>query len=485
MKNRKTDFLKGISIQTVITIVKGISEIIIFAILSRLLTKAEFGYLAVLNAIIAVCVSISEAGLGSALIQKKIASDAFISTTFTLSCILGILFALFVCLLSPWIAAIVSDETLTFPLMLMSLNIFFCSVISVGDSLLYRKLQFARVGIILLVSYILSSCIMIYMAAAGYGLFSVVTGSVLNSLFHAVILYVTSIKIPKIAIKKNEISGIVSFGGWLTMGVILNTITHQIDKLVLSKWLSVTALGAYNRPAGFVSSISTQINGIFDTVLFPMLSEVQDDFEKIKQIYLRSISLLNYFSALLACAFFFNAHLIIIIFFGEEWLDLVPVMQIVSISVLFNIDGRLVDCYFRSLAYVKLGFYIRAMAAIIMFISLLIGAQFGLIGVAFGMLFANVSIVLIKVLILSYRIELLPLIVFKRFLQALKPILPIIFLGIFYLSMKPSILTDILFLATFVCLIAIETMITPHFIGIEYMETIYPIINKIFFKKNV
>ena len=62
---------KGISVQAIITIIMGILEIVYFATMSRLLTKVDFGYFASITAIIAIAYSISEAGLGASIIQKK------------------------------------------------------------------------------------------------------------------------------------------------------------------------------------------------------------------------------------------------------------------------------------------------------------------------------------------------------------------------------------------------------------------------------
>ena len=83
---------KGISSQTIITIVMGVLEISVFAIMSRLLSQEDFGYYAVILAVVGVFHCFTEAGLGSAVIQKQNASKEYISTALGLSAILGVLF---------------------------------------------------------------------------------------------------------------------------------------------------------------------------------------------------------------------------------------------------------------------------------------------------------------------------------------------------------------------------------------------------------
>lgn len=197
----------------------------------------------------------SEAGLGSSIIQKKDASKDFISTAFSWSVILGTSISILVFVLAPVLAITIADATLTIPLRIMAITVLFNSLISVGNGMLYRKLEFKTVGIIGIASYFIASVVSIIMAAKGLGLMAVVALPVVNSVVRVILLFCT-IQYPKLTIRRKETKEIVSFGGWLTLGVVFNNLTHQLDKLLLPKWMSVTTLGAYNRPAGFVSTIS-------------------------------------------------------------------------------------------------------------------------------------------------------------------------------------------------------------------------------------
>lgn len=480
MSSSKTSqFFSGISTQTIITLVMGVMEVVVFAIISRLLTKAEFGYYAAFSGIIAIFLSISEAGLGSSIIQKKDASKDFISTAFSWSVILGTSISVLVFVLAPVLATTIADPTLTTPLRIMAITVLFNSLISVGNGMLYRKLAFKTVGIIGIASYFIASVVSIIMAANGLGLMAVVALPVVNSVVRVILLFCT-IQYPKLIIRRKETKEIVSFGGWLTLGVVFNNLTHQLDKLLLPKWMSVTTLGAYNRPAGFVSTISDKLNGIFDTVLFPILSDLQNEKEKVQDVFLLATSLLNSFSVILAAIFFFNAHLIISVFFGTQWMDMVPVMQIISISVIFNINGRLVDCFFRSLALVKLGFFLRVLSAIVMFSCIYVGSHYGVNGVAASIVVANIINIFIKVACLATKTHTPILKVMRNMFVAWRPIIPILAIGIpFLLIGHHSWVINICFAVVFAIVVIIEFGFFPKFIGKAYTQRVYPIVEKI------
>lgn len=475
MEDNKTKFLKGVSVQSIITLLMGVLELVVFAVMSRLLTKEDFGYYAAIMGVMAICTSITEAGLGSAIIQKKDATQSFVSTAFTLSWLMGAIGTLLMFFFAPLIASAIADSHLILPLRIMSVNIFLACIASVGKSVLMRELRFKTYGTYEVLAYMLSSIVGIALAFLGFGLYSIMSISVCNFVLLNLILYSRSVKLPKLSIYKQEVGGIFSFGGWLTLSVVVNQITQQLDKLFMPRWLSVTALGAYNRPSGFLATVTGKINGIFDTVLFPMLSQIQSEPEKVKGIFVRSVKLLNSLSAVLFCIFFFNAHLIVTLFFGNEWLELVPVFQIISVFVLFNIDNRLVDCFFRSLNLVKLGFYLRIVASFITFSFLFVGCRFGLIGAATALVSANIVTALIKIIALTNRISLPFSIFFSSFIIACKPVLPLACLGCLNLFLVSSSLeNDILFAIIMALLIIILFLFVPKSIGSEYEKTLFP-----------
>ncbi|MBR2443437.1 MAG: oligosaccharide flippase family protein [Rikenellaceae bacterium] len=479
MADKTTQFFKGISIQTIVTLVMGVMEIALFAIMSRLLTKTDFGYYAAIGGVVSIVLSISEAGIGSSIIQKKDASKTFISTAFTWSIIIGLCASVLVFLLAPLLAETIADKTLVVPLRIMSITILPHSIISIGNGILYRKLAFKTIGIINITSYFIASVIGVVMALSGMGLMSIVLHQVIHSLL-CVTLLLFYANYPKLKIHIQETKEIVSFSGWLTLGVMFNNLTHQLDKLLLPKWMSVEALGAYNRPAGFVSTISMKLNGIFDSVLFPMLSDIQNDKDRVNNVFLMAVSLLNSFSIVLSAIFFFNAHLIISIFFGENWINLVPVLQIVSISVIFNINGRLVDCFFRSLAYVKLGFLLRVLSAVIMFGSIYIGSLNGVLGVATAIVVANIVNILIKVSCLAIKTQTSIVDIVLSMITAWRPIVPILLVGIPFLIIDTHTwLINVCFAVLFGIIVIVEFCFFPKFIGQSYTQKVYPLVEKV------
>lgn len=465
--------LTGLSVQTLITIISSGLQILVFAVFSRLLNREEFGYYAAITGVISILSSISDAGIGSSLIQKKDASDSFRSTAFVLSLSFGSVAAIINYLLSPFVSEIVADNYITLPLRILSLSIILYSIQGYGVASLRKELKFKTVGLCKIMSYSIASVVGISLALNGYGLYSLIWMTLLDSVLYTFFLYrFCTLFISSINIK--DAKNIMSFGGWLTLGVIATTISNQLDKIILGKRIGVKALGEYSRPAGFISYGINTANTIFDVVLFPILSSYQDSKDYFKSLLKRSISVLAVFGNIIACILFFNAPLIITIFFGNKWLDLVLVMRIISVGASFMMLNTLCDCFFRSFNLVRNGFYIRLTGLIIWIILIILGSSYGLVGVAFAVLISNFSITTMKILYLCHKSETKVIDLIKVSLLSYRPSLPILFIGLFFLLCPNNMFYLILQLIVMTLSIIILMIQYPKFFGEEYMNLLYP-----------
>ena len=397
--------IKGMSSQTLVTIVLGVVEIVSFSIMSRLLSQDDFGYYAAITAITIVFSTFSETGIGSAIIQQKDLTKQYVNNAFTISLLFGSFLSLLLLVLAGPLSRIVADESMKTPLMLMSGTLVLRCLSSVNVGLMHRKLQFLRIGIIKLVAQIITTGIAVYLAYKGYGYYAIITKAVL----YAILGYLLSLILCNtrfgLELDKNVFKKIFSFSGWLMASVMFRNLSHEIDRLMMPRLLSVTALGAYNRPKDFVEQMSSKLNGIFDSALFPVLSSMQENKQALSSAYRRSLTIMNVFALLVTMGFMFNSELLIRIFFGEQWLKLEPVMLIISCSLLFNFDGRLADCYLRSLAMTKQQFFFRIFETVVKVIGVLIGFKWDIIGVAISVVVTNSLAKFIKIIYIGNKLD--------------------------------------------------------------------------------
>ncbi len=466
--------LKGISSQTLVTILLGVVEIVSFSIMSRLLSKEDFGYYAAVTAVVAIFACFSDAGIGSAVVQRKDITKRYIDNAFTLSFLFGSVVAFALFLSSGVLARAITDASMTKPLMLMSVTLLFNCLTSINISIMYRRLQFLRVGMINLVALVVTTIVAIYLAWKGYGYYAIIAKSIITSALTLVLSFYFAKTRYSIALDKDIFKQIFGYSGWLMASGLFRNLAHDVDKLLMSRLLSVASLGAYNRPKDFINQISSKLNGIFDTALFPVLSAIQEDHEKIVRAYKQSLYFMNIFAMLLTLGFAINSELLIRIFFGEQWLELKWVTVILSFLMLFNIDGRLADCFLRSLAMTKQQFFFRIFETVVTLIGVLVGAQWDIIGVAIAMVVTNIILKLIKIFYISIKIDVSVSDTSWEILKSWRftiVLLPLCILG--YLVVPHNFLGNIILLVLFLFCSLLIFLLFPSVVGKTYKEKAY------------
>jgi PST family polysaccharide transporter len=466
--------IKGMSSQTLVTIVLGVVEVVSFSIMSRLLTQEDFGYYAAITAITTVFASFSETGIGSAIVQQKELSKRFVDNAFTLSLLFGSFISLLLFVLARPLSRTVADESMMIPLMLMSGTLLLHCLTSVNTSIMHRRLQFLRIGSIRLTALVVTTIIAIWLAYKGFGYYAILTKAILTS----VITYILSLIMCKtrfgFALDGPTFKKIFSFSGWLMASVAFRNLAHQIDRLMMPRLLSVTALGAYNRPKDFVEQISSKISGIFDSALFPVLSGLQDNKQALNSSFRRSMYIMNMFALLLSMAFMFNSDLLIRVFFGEQWLHLRPVFFVVSFSILFNFDGRLADCYLRSLAMTKQQFFFRVFETILNVVGVLVGSKWSILGVAIGVVMTNTVAKLVKIVFVGLKVNMTPGSTIGIILSSWKYALLFLPICVFAYVFLPSSWSGDIFMALiFVLTGCLIFLFMPAFVGHEYKEEFF------------
>lgn len=475
----KSKSIRSVSSQTIVTIVLGVIEIVIFSIMSHLLTKEDFGYYSSILAITVVFSSFSETGIGAAIIQKQNADSEFVKNAFTMCFLIGFFLTLLLFCLSTPLSHAVADESLDIPLKLMSITLLCHSLTSINYSLLYKKLKFLKVGMIKIVALVCSGIVSVLLAIMEYGFYAILAQAILTSLLSFVLSYFASGIKYRFSISKKIFSEIWNFSGWLMASVLFRNLAMQIDKLMMPRLLSVQVLGAYNRPRSFIENISTKFNAIVDVSLFPVLSEIQDNQEKMRRAFDKLFFVMSILGTSLGVMLFFNAELLIRIFLGEKWLDLIPLFQILSIAVVFKAYGRLADCLLRSFAMTKQQFYFRIIEFGFKIPAVVLGAKWGIYGVAISVLITDILLRLAKVCYVALRFDYSVMIILSKIIVSYKSliiILPCIIIS--YFVLPHSIAGNIALCAICTIVYFCVYLFLPSFVGTIYKKDIWNMITK-------
>lgn len=353
-------------------------QFVVQIVLARLLTPADYGLVGLITVFIAIAQVFAQSGLGQALVQRKDADDADFSTVFYYSIGFSIILYVILFFSAPFIAGFYNEPQLTAVVRVLGFVVVIGAVNSVQQAYVQKTMQFKRFFWATLGGTLVSAVVGIAMAYKGLGVWALVAQQLTNQCIDTIVLWLTVKWRPIRAFSLTRMKQLFSYGWKLLCSTLLDTAYNNVYSLVIGKFYSSSDLGYYNRGKQFPMLIIQNINSAIDSVLFPVLSEAQNEKERLKAMMRRSIvtSTFLIFPAMAGLAAV--AKPLTVILLTEKWLPAVPFIQFCCFTYAFwpihTANLQAIKAIGRSDIFLKL----EIIKKIIGIITLIITLPFGL-----------------------------------------------------------------------------------------------------------
>jgi O-antigen/teichoic acid export membrane protein len=403
IKSKTKSGIIGLSWMFFGNIINTVVQVLIIAILSRLLTPSEFGVMSIILLFVNFSDIFTQMGIGSAIVQLDNLTKKHISLSYALSLVLGSLIGVLFYFLAPYIGQFFNLTNLDEPIRFFAFLFPIKSLMGISYSILQRNLEFPKITKLTTISYFLGyGLVSIVLAYMDYGLWALIYGQLAMLLinFFLVTLYVK----PSFTFNasKKVYKDILVFGSGFTIDSSFNFIAENSDNIIVGKFLGEASLGVYSKAFQFLSIPASFFGKLYDKVLFPVLSSIQNDSKKLTSFYIFSISFCLMILFPVSLMLMFNAKLLVSILLGDQWMAVIPPFQILIIGFCFRFGTRINKSFLKSLGHVYKSAMYQFVFAVTMILFCYIGLYFyDLKGVATGVLFATI----INYVQVSYRIH--------------------------------------------------------------------------------
>ena len=361
---------------------KQISQIVVTAILARLLSPNDFGLLAMAAVFINFGMIFSEMGISSALIQKQDTHDRHFYSAFWLNVVVGAVLTLIFIAVSPLIAWFYKKPELLIILIVISVNYFISSFVVIQQTILTKEMDFKSLAIRDIIAVVLSGGIGIFMAYYGFGVWSLVFQSVTFTLFNAILLWFLSPWRPKYQFAKSDIKDIFGFSANMTGFNIVNYFARNIDQLLIGKILGAQALGYYSLAYKLMLYPLQNISWVIGKVMYPAYAKIQNELEKVKSAYLKMIKAVSLVSFPLMFWLFAAAPEFIIVLLGPQWKEIIILLRIFCLCGMVQSINTTVGNIILSQGKAGLQLRLGALGALCAAASVILGIKWGIIGIA-------------------------------------------------------------------------------------------------------
>jgi len=363
------------------------TQIISFAIgiiLARLLSPAEYGLIAlaiVFNGISGVFI---DGGFAAALIRKKNPTENDLSTVFYFNNGMAVLMYILIFLLAPAIAEFFNQPNIILIIRILSLNFILASIGNVHSIILIKKLDYKTQSIYRILSVLISGIIGIVLAMKGFGVWSLVTQSLLQNAIWVLMLWMKNFWYPIAVFSINSFKELFSFGSKLMASSFLYQIFSQSYSVIIGKFFPLSQLGYYNRADSYQKMTSLTLTNMVNSIVFPALTSLQDDDKRLKDGYRRIIKMTMLINVPMMIGFILVAQPLILFMITDKWLPAVPLLQWLCVAGLFFpmhvIIMNILNVKGRSDVYL----YLVILKESLIVFAIVIGYHWGVFGLVIG-----------------------------------------------------------------------------------------------------
>lgn len=324
-------------------------QLVLTAVLARLISPAEFGVASIVTVVTAFFTTFSDAGIGVAVIQFDDLTERDFGGLFCFSALLGACLAGLFALVSIPVASFYGDASLGPLCRVASLSLFLSTLNMVPNGLMLRERRFRQVGRRLITATAASGAVAVAAALLGAGSLAVVIQSVTLS--------GTSLLLNLRARPLREVNRhfvmplrrVFSYSAYQLGFNVVNYLNRSLSNLLLGKALGTAALGNYDKAYKLTTYPMMAFSSVVGSVVQPFMARHQDDLDAIFSCFIRIEKAVSLVAAPVAALFFCAPDEIVGIMYGPQWSAAVEPFRIMGVSVYFQMLGNPTGAFFQSL----------------------------------------------------------------------------------------------------------------------------------------
>ncbi len=371
-------------------------NLVTISILAHLLTPDLFGVIALATLAIDYLSILSDFGLGAAVVQRRENIDEASNIAFTFNLLIAISLTLIVIVTAPYVAIFFREPSLTPILRWLGFGFIINAAGSVHKARLQRDLRFGRKLIPELGNTLTKGAISIGLALMGFGAWSLVYGQLAGMSIFALLLWIVVPWRPSLIFKSNISKQLFTYGFSIMIVRAYSTVADSFDYLLIGRLFDAAALGIYTLAYRLPDLLIINTLSVLAAVFFPAFSSIQNQPDVLRKSFLSTTRYVQLLVTPLCLGICVAADPIIRVIFGEQWLQSIPIMQVLSLYALVLSIGFHVGDIYKAIGRPDILLKMGLPIVLIRLSALWIGSHYNLIGIAAGHLVAALIEVVIR-----------------------------------------------------------------------------------------
>lgn len=366
-------------IQTVIQFGRSI-------LMARILDIDAFGIYAFASSWIVATRSLSQFGLGGALVHRARESEGEIALRvhFTLSLFFSVVWAVGLGALGPVLVPNDMPQLALWVLWILIAAEFIDQLTYTARQMLVRRVVFRRIALINVTTTILATTLTLIMAWQGYGVWSLVASDIVGAAVLIFGYYIwRPVWRPRFGWSRDVARYFLDFGRRTFLAGVLMQALDRVDDLWTGFFQGETALGYYSRAYRFATYPRSILANPINSVAAGTYAELKHKRKRLSQAFFRINAFLIRTGFLLAGLLAMVAPEFIRIVIGARWLPMLTAFRLMLIFTLLDPIKQTVAILFGAVGYPEKIVRARLIQLVVLVTGLFIlGSIWGIAGVA-------------------------------------------------------------------------------------------------------
>jgi O-antigen/teichoic acid export membrane protein len=357
--------------------------------LARILVPEDYGKVSLALVFINAFGIFKDMGLSQALIYRKEDVHRAANVAFTINMAVGLGLYLVILAVSPLVDVIFKTQGLWAVASVLGASVLITSGGLIPAALLDKELQFRKKFLAEVLPVAMYAAISLPMAIKGYGVWSLVAGSLASAFANTGMLWWISRWRPSFRWDWTIAREMLTYGQHLFYTSIFIFLAANLDRFLLGKLVTLKDVGVYTLAFTIGNLPSTQITGVAGKVLFPTYAKIGSDIKKLAEVYALTFRIIAMVSIPAALGLMAVSSNLMSVLYGSKWQAcVVPIIILSGVGLLRSV-GAIANNVYLALGKSHLMPKMMIVQIVVSLISmLLLGLRFGVNGVAIGFVIA-------------------------------------------------------------------------------------------------
>jgi lipopolysaccharide exporter len=377
------------------TLILKLVNILITAVVARILDPQDFGVFAVAVTAFVIVAALGEFGVAACLIRADLDIDAIAPTMVTVSLVTSAAMAGALIVFATPIAAALGSAQAADPVKVMAIPVIVSGLTAVPAAQLTRDFKQDKLFLANAISVIPSTAALLLLAKSGSGAMAFAWSRALGNSVAGGMTFVYARKIYLPGLTRSAMSLLVSFGLPLAGAQFVNYILLNVDYAAVGHLLGPVALGTYVLAFNVASWPSSLLGTMINNVAMPAFSRVRHDADLMRDSIINSLRALSLVVVPMCWAIIVLARPLVLTLYGAKWVASASTLSYLSLYSAISIACLLFTNILSSMGNARVLLLIQLAWLAELIPAMALGVQRdGIIGAAFAHIAVIVPVIL-------------------------------------------------------------------------------------------